>query len=118
MSNYKPRRFGSMPQLVKQQSEPRSGSETETPDKAENGKMGLPPAAYEHPPQPCLNGKSHGTRRHPSDDFFSFTDMDCLMQNFSGMPQGSVMNPPTSGAGPYHLNQVYLQQVSTKFTKI
>ncbi|XP_075475767.1 two-component response regulator ARR14-like [Primulina tabacum] len=112
MSNYKPRRFGSMPQLAKQESEPRSTSETETPDKAENGKMGLPPAAYEHPPQPGLNGKSHGIRRHPSDDFFSFTDMDCLMQNFSGVTQGPVMNPQTLGPGPYHFNQVYPQQNS------
>ncbi|XP_073145088.1 two-component response regulator ORR26-like [Henckelia pumila] len=100
MSNYKPRRFGSMPgQLVKQQ------SETETPDKAdhENGKVA---AAYEHPHGKAARGSSR--RRHPSDDFFSFTDMDCLIQNFSGMPQGSAINPPqASGSGPY---QVYPHQ--------
>ncbi|XP_073024715.1 uncharacterized protein [Primulina eburnea] len=109
MSNYKPRRFGSMPLLAKEQSEPRSGSETETVDKGENGKMGLPPAAYEHPPQP---GQARGGRRHPSDEFFRFTDMDCLIQNFPGVPQGSVINPQASGAGPCHLDQVYIQQNS------
>ncbi|KZV41863.1 hypothetical protein F511_36595 [Dorcoceras hygrometricum] len=110
MSNYKPRRFGSMPLLVKPQPEPRSGSENEASDKTENGTMRPPPAAYEHPQQPG------GGRRQPSDDFFSFPDMDCLYQNFSGMPQGSVMNP--KAVVPCHMDHAYpAHQVSTKYTQ-
>lgn len=53
--------------------------------------------------------------RNPSEDFFTFQDMDCLIQNYSGLPpQASAgMNVPAHvpGHAGYHYDPVYHDHV-------
>ncbi|KAK6153565.1 hypothetical protein DH2020_013204 [Rehmannia glutinosa] len=134
---YKPRRFGSKPQLGK----PRSGqahesngtgeesethSETEMPT---NGNMGTGPTmtntSHSHHHQqhfgPMVQpGPSNGppgansstNPRHSADEFFNFPDVDCLIQNLSGLPQGSGLNHPNPGPAAYHFDPNYHEQNS------
>ncbi|KAK6128066.1 hypothetical protein DH2020_038194 [Rehmannia glutinosa] len=133
---YKPRRFGSKPQLGK----PRSGqahesngtgeqsethSETEMPT---NGNMGTGPTmtntSHQHHQQhfgPMVQpGPSNGppgansstNPRHSADEFFNFPDVDCLIQNLSGLPQGSGLNHPNPGPAAYHFDPNYHEQNS------
>ncbi|KAI3455623.1 hypothetical protein Pfo_012286 [Paulownia fortunei] len=131
---HKPRKFGSMPRLGKapsyhvQDHQESSGvgqgskshSETEMPNDGGIENMGTGPIMVNQHygtlvPHPSIAapGIYSSNPRHPSDDFFSFPDMDCLIQNFSGLPQASAgMNIPNSSSGGYHFEPVYHEQNS------
>ncbi|KAK4413754.1 Two-component response regulator ORR21 [Sesamum alatum] len=127
-SQPKPRRFGSKPQLGRtlpnqvQHETQRPGPSSETltqtgqsvgvvPVMANNANQqqhyGTPvPDPSNAPPgsNPSFNTKDQ------SDEFFNFPDVDCLMQNYPGMQQGSGMNNPNPEPGTFHTNPAYQEK--------
>ncbi|KAL6539243.1 hypothetical protein OROGR_011892 [Orobanche gracilis] len=131
-SMHKPRRFGSKPQLEKTRSgqshESSNGlerglearSETNMPNNGTPVSMGTGPISmantshHQHQQHfgPTGLRPSNNAPRHSADEFFSFQDVDCLIQNFSGLPQGSGLNHPNTGPGAYHFGPSYHEQNS------
>ncbi|KAL0415043.1 UNVERIFIED_CONTAM: Two-component response regulator ORR26 [Sesamum latifolium] len=134
----RPRRFGSMPRLSRASSYRVHGhegsgvgesSKTNSPTEMPNGTGGdgvdqnmeisgpiMPNASYHQhygtliPHPSTLPGTNPSNPIHQSDqDLFNFADMDRLIQNFPGFPQGPLagMNNPGSSSGGYHFDTVY-----------
>ncbi|KAL0354473.1 UNVERIFIED_CONTAM: Two-component response regulator ORR26 [Sesamum radiatum] len=132
----RPRRFGSMPRLSRASSYRGHGhegsgagesSKTNSPtDQMPTGGWWvdqnmeisgpiMPNASYHQhygtliPHPSTLPGTIPSNPIHQSDDLFNFADMDRLIQNFSGFPQGPLagMNNPGSSSGGYHFDPVY-----------
>lgn len=78
-----------------------NGSMTNTSHQQQYGSMGPGPSNA----QPGTNSSSNP--KHSSDEFFNFPDMDCLIQNLSGAPQGSGTNSPNPAQGAYHFDPAY-----------
>ncbi|KAK4395065.1 Two-component response regulator ORR26 [Sesamum angolense] len=135
-SQQRPRRFGSMPRLSRASSYRVHGhegsgvgesSKTNSPTEMPNGGGGIdqnmeisgpimPNASYHQHygtliPHPSTVPGTIPTNPMPqSDDFFNFADMDRLIQNFSGFPQGPLAgmnNIPGSSSGGYHFDALY-----------
>ncbi|XP_011072587.1 two-component response regulator ARR14-like [Sesamum indicum] len=131
----RPRRFGSMPRLSRASSyrvpghegsgvgeSSKTNSPTEMPNSGgvvdQNMEISgpiMPNASYHQhygtliPHPSTLPGTIPSNPMHQSDDFFNFADMDRLIQNFSGFPQGPLagMNNPGSSSGGYHFDATY-----------
>ncbi|KAL2461810.1 Two-component response regulator ARR2 [Abeliophyllum distichum] len=106
----KPRRFGSMPRLknnsllFQEHSKAVEGSQIQMETPIDDGHENITIARIMNPhqqydeqflsgPSNVRPGSNHlSNPRFPSDGFFNFPDMDCLIHNCSGMQQGSAMN--------------------------
>ncbi|KAH6790074.1 hypothetical protein C2S51_005080 [Perilla frutescens var. frutescens] len=108
-SGHKPRRFGSMPRVVKAQSD-----YYRVCDGASEGEMGNDRGGASYgalvPHQNNINiiapaaGINSSNPRHPVDHAFFNLDMDCQIQNFSGLPQPfAAFNHPQSTTINDHL---------------
>ncbi|KAL6585194.1 hypothetical protein OROMI_004483 [Orobanche minor] len=131
---HKPRRFGSMPKIsnASTSNETTSGSKTPQSEAEMQNNSGVdqnmetepttvvtnnnPPYHHHHHQQygtivPAVGTYSGNPRNTSVDYFFNFTDMDCLVQNYSGLPQVSAgLNNSinaNSNAGDYHFGSVY-----------
>lgn len=135
----KPRKFGSMPRLgnvtvlqqtngADQSSQGRSESKSEghgnmySPALEFNSNDTIP---YHHPFENIQPITSHSTyhassslhRKQHSDEFFSFSNMECLIPNFSGSPQVyGTDNTDQYPEKPYYYNSFYPHQVSILLT--
>ncbi|CAA0822441.1 Two-component response regulator ARR2 [Striga hermonthica] len=131
-SSHKPRKFGSKPVLKTRSGQsyvPEQGSEIQSGNETlSNGTLATetPPlngaSSYHHlhqhygpmgpGPGTIRAGSSSANHRHPADEFFSFQEVDCLIQNFSGFPHGSGLHYPNPTPGAYNFASTHHEQNS------
>ncbi|GER52346.1 two-component response regulator ARR1 [Striga asiatica] len=119
---HKPRKFGSKPVLKTcsgQSYGPEQGSEIQSENETpSDGTLATetPPlngaSNYHHfhqhygpigpGPGTIRAGSSSANHRHPADEFLSFQEVDCLIQNFSGFSHGTGLHYPSPASGPYN----------------
>ncbi|KAL3618206.1 hypothetical protein CASFOL_038527 [Castilleja foliolosa] len=127
----RPRKFGSKPQLGKapsgkpqESNGPGQGSKAQSENEKThtNGtlrNMGIGPkpmtnASHHHYYGPMGSGPNNALGRSSDHHgFYSYQNVDCIIQNFPGMPQGPAgQSHPNPGQGPYHLASSYHEQSS------
>ncbi|KAL6496931.1 hypothetical protein OROGR_028860 [Orobanche gracilis] len=132
---HKPRRFGSMPKIsnTSTSNDTTSGSKTPQSEAEMQNNSGVdqnmetepgavvtnnnsPPLYHHHqqygvPIVPAVGTYPENPRNTSVDYFFNFTDMDCLVRNYSGLPQVSAglnsINADSDVAGDYHFGSVF-----------